>query len=85
MAYSVLGSVSYVLYTKQRNVDRGDIQEICNKLEAHDQCTDYHLNQLTCSQGLKWQEHDCKEGAYTDFAVSALKVQSFTSRCIKAP
>lgn len=46
MVYSVLSSVSYVLYTKQSNVHRGDIQEICNKLEACGKCTDYHLNQL---------------------------------------
>jgi len=46
MVYSVLSSVLYVLYTKQRNVHRGDIQETCNKLQAYDKRTDYHLSQL---------------------------------------
>lgn len=45
--------------------------------------------QSTCSQGPKWQEHDCKEGAYTDFAgkmhFPLVKVQAFTSHCVKAP
>lgn len=53
------------------NVHSCDNEEIHYKSEVCDKRTDlsdYHLNQRTYSQGLKWQEHECKEETYTAFS-----------------